>query len=304
MKKLKNNTMAALLLTVASLTLASCDKENQNSEHVVPIPTETKVSRVYQTSHLVLEMYNIATGNWDTTMALDKDRWLWQQFFWTGDRLDSMLRMGNRLLFEYDNKDRVKRIYDPTTLEQYTYKYDAQGSLSRIERFEIENNDTLFGKVMDYFWADGKLSSAKNTIVATNGPYEPQGTKEELYHFSWAGENIVKSVVHNLHFNETRDTTTYNYEYTNIPNPFYGINYLQMLHNTFLNNTSPTDAFCKNMLSRYSYVEKNNSFVTTFDYTLTNGLLTAIHVVSASTNTTGTIRQKTTYDYEIEYVQD
>jgi len=182
---------------------------------------------------MLLERYNETTGAWDTIMDVPGRRFLAFAFTWTGDRLDTMYNMEITYALKYDAAGRLIFADGMGNYIHSYIDYDAEGKISKIDEtyFGTDGIDTAYRRLVDYQWTGDKLTGLGSEIVYTDpeSPHESGG-------------------VH--------DTTTYHYDYTGIPNPFYGLAYCRMYHHEFINSYAPTDGFSKYMPSR-AY---NNNF--------------------------------------------
>lgn len=295
----------SLLVLTSSLLLllASCDKENESN--VTPLDPQAKISRIYRTGSILLERYNETSGNWDTIMDIPSRRFLAYAFTWTGDRIDTIYNMEITYALKYDAAGRLIFANGMGNYIHSYIDYDAEGKISKIDEtyFGTDGIDTAYRRLVDYQWTGDKLTGLESQIVYTDpeSPHDFNGTQQDMHLFTWTGDNITTSVLYETSFSGVHDTTTYHYDYTGIPNPFYGLAFCQMYHHEFINPYAPTDGFSKYMPSR-TY---NNNSNTSYEYTLSGGRITLIHTLTTSTTTTaaGTSRQTATSDYEIQYLE-
>lgn len=106
--KRHHNLLAALLLATATLGLAACSEKENDNENQDPQP---RVVRVYAATHTLTEMYSAVTDTWVTIIDNTNERDVIDEFFYTGDRLDSLVEHAkprfNHVHFTYDNQGRL-----------------------------------------------------------------------------------------------------------------------------------------------------------------------------------------------------
>ena len=125
-----------------------------------------------------------------------------------------------------------------------------------------------------------------------------EALKHETRFYTWAGDNVAKTVRHSLHLDGSRDTLNYYFEVNNLANPFYGFPFWQIPYYKMITSFDGTDGLNKNMVTRYYNEKMENQF----EYTTTGGRVTGIHEVYTTTNPSGLTRSLSVTDYEIEYL--
>lgn len=288
---MKHNIIAALLLAAVTMMTVSCNKE----DNIVPIETKAKVSRIYVTNTTILESYNDSTQTWDTMYYLPGGRSLNSEFFWTDDRLDSLLKGMNTFHFVYDNRGRLVNA-DMDYLQCFDIEYNTDGNVSRVYKCDLDDGDTVLTETYLYFWSGGKLQRLESDIWAQDPSAE--ALKHETRYYTWVGDNVTKTVRHSLHLDGSRDTLNYYFEVNNLANPFYGFPFWQIPYYKMIASFDGTDGLNKNMVTRYYNEKMENQF----EYTTNGGRVTGIHEVYTTTNPSGLTRSLSVTDYEIEYV--
>ena len=289
---MKHNIIAASLLAAVTMMTVGCNKE----DNIVPIEPKAKVSRIYTTNTTIMERYNDSTQTWDTTIYLPSERKLNCELIWTGNRLDSMHHGVNIYLFTYDSRGRLVHVEDAYTYTHFDLDYNASGQLSRVYKCSLHEGDTVYKETYLYFWSDGKLERLEDDIWALE-PNE-SGLKHKTLLYTWAGDNISKTVSLSLNFNGNRDTVSNNYEVNNLVNPFYGFPFWQIPYREMIGTHEAIDGLNKNLLTRCY----NDNSEHRYEYTTTGGRVTGVHEVYTTSGITGLIRSSMVTDYEIEYV--
>ena len=288
---MKRSVIAALLMAAVTMMTVGCKKE----EHIVPIEQKVKVSRIYTTNTTFMEQYNENTQTWDTLYYFPGERHLNSEFFWTGNRLDSLHKGVNTFHFVYDNKGRLVKA-DMDRLQHFDIEYNTDGNVSHVYKCDLENGDTLLKENYLYFWSGGKLQRLESDIWAQNPSAD--AIKHETRFYTWEGDNVSKTVRHALHLDGSRDTLNFYFEVNNLVNPFYGFPLLQLPYYKMITSFDGTDGLNKNMVTRY-YNDKSDR---SFEHTATGGRVTGIHEVYTTSNPALLTRSQMITDYEIEYV--
>ena len=289
---MKRKVIAALLLAAVTMMTVGCNKE----DNIVPIEPKAKVSRIYVTNTTIMERYNDSTQTWDTMYYFPTERRLTSEFFWTGDRLDSINHGMHIFHFIYDSRGRLVHINSDESTQYFDIEYNTDGTMSRVYKCNLDDGDTVLTETFLYFWSGGKLQRLEDDIWALT-PVD-DAIKHETRYYTWEGDNVSKTVCHSLHLNGIRDTISYNYEVNNLVNPFYGFPFWQIPYHKMIASFDGTDGLNKNLVARYYNEEMEDQY----EYTTTGGRVTGIHEVYTITGASGLIRSLSVTDYEIEYV--
>ena len=153
---------ASLAILMAALTVAvSCNKEKRYKGPST-LPTE-KVSRVYRTTHQLIESYNSITDTWKTNADKTGERELNKEFFWEGDRLTRAKLYGHYYTFSYDDVGRlILATNEDGEGTRYEYSYNDDGLLSRAV---IRSYG--FDEYYDYTWANGQMQKYEVPRIVT-----------------------------------------------------------------------------------------------------------------------------------------
>ncbi|MBR3411330.1 MAG: hypothetical protein IKG81_16655 [Bacteroidales bacterium] len=181
-------------------------------------------------------------------------------------------------------------------MQHFDIEYNTEGKMSRAYICSLDGVDTVLTETYLFSWSNGKLQRLEDDIWAL-APNE-SGLKHSTLYYTWASDNVTKTVRHNLYLNGKRDTVNYNYEVNNLVNPFYGFPFWQIPYNKMINTFDGTDGLNKNMLTR-CYNDKTER---RYEHTATDGRVTAIHEEYTTTNPSGLARSLLVTDYEIEYL--
>ena len=201
-----------IIFAIAAL-VSGCTREDDITPITPSQSDQIHVQRIYMESYWVLETLDNLTGTWDTTSSIHTDKYLAKEWFWNGDRLDSIISVppiGSTYIarFTYDNNGLLTRYDQEGTFDGFyvLYYYDANG---RLTKFESYLNDTInkIG-IIDSYVGD-KISHMK---------YKDRSYDVDINYTFNAG-NVTEMVV-----NGTVDDKylhiTYAYTYDNNPNPF------------------------------------------------------------------------------------
>ena len=194
MKKMINLVLAATLICGASV-FTSCDNNSDNP--VNPDPSETtepRINKIFRSTHIIVKR-NMG-GTWITVSESESERTLKYEFFWTGNRLESIKEYAgdpqNDILFvmEYDEQGRL--IHDYSTGGKYDrkFEYDSKGRLSKMH-YAILWDEGIYNRyITSYIYEGDKVTKT----IKTGSIYNLQGgpfTKTEECVFTWDGDNVV-----------------------------------------------------------------------------------------------------------------
>ena len=290
---MRRDFIAAMLLAAITMMVVGCNKE----DIIVPIEPKEKVSRIYLTNTSIMEMYNDSTQTWDTMIYLASERILSCEFFWTGDRLDSMTQGVNKYFFTYDSRGRLIHVSEGNHQQYFDIEYNTDGQVSRVYKCNLDGVDTVGKETYLFFWYDGKLQRLEDDIWALDA--NDSGIKHATLFYTWSGDNVSKAVCHSLYRDDSRDTVVYNYETNNLVNPFYGFPFWQLPYRKIIDTFYGTDGLNKNMLTRCY----GDNMERRFEHTTTDGRVTGIHEVFTTMSAFGLSRSLIVSDFELEYVK-
>ena len=202
-----------IILAIAAFA-AGCTREDDITP-VIPSPSETiHIQRIFTERYLVLEGLNNLTGMWDTLNVLHTEKDLFQEWFWNGDRLDSIAIRNDvfsyTIRFSYDDNGRLIRyehFVGESSIGHYAlFQYDAEG---RLSKFESYFNDTLSSTgIIDSYVGD-KISHMK---------YKDIMYDVDINYIFEAG-NVAEMVVNGT-VDDNYLHVAYSYTYDNYSNPF------------------------------------------------------------------------------------
>lgn len=292
--KQHRNLLAALLMATATLMAVSCSKDDENNNG--NNNDNAKVTRIYKTSSALYETLNSSTGKWDTTIFQENPRRLSEEYFYTGDRLDS-IRMNSQprdyvIVFSYDADGRLSS-FTSNYGEFCEYQYDSDGKVRQLREITMTSStDTFSVKTIDYTWASGHIQRMEcSTVYDTS-------SLDETHLYTWNGDQLVSTICYTVNGNGYRDTAAYTFEFSNVKNPFYGSVFWQRNSSLYSFTHDGIEGFCPYVLKHIIGGVTNPEEIR-FDPTTSGGRLSGLHEETFHENTS--IRLHTTTDYEFEY---
>jgi hypothetical protein len=190
MKKMINLVLAATLICGASV-FTSCDNNSDNP--VNPDPSETtvpRINKIFRSTHIIVKR-NMG-GTWITLSESESERTLKYEFFWTGNRLDSIKEMPSGVVWEMEYDEQGRLIHDYSTGGNYDrkFEYDSKGRLSKMH-YAILWDEGIYNRyITSYIYEGDKVTKT----IKTGSIYNLQGgpfTKTEECVFTWDGDNVV-----------------------------------------------------------------------------------------------------------------
>ena len=294
MRKVMSWLMAAAMMGATALFIACSNSDN----YVNPRSTakkQPKIWKIYKSGTSVVK--SNLMGNWMTIIDKVEDRVLEDEFFWTGDRLDSVKTGIDQATWymEYDADGRLVHKYNHLGSIDYTFEYDSQNRLSKTIRY-IRAEDENFNKhIIDYTYDGDKLT--KSVIVKHIYGYE--GTLTEVNDFTWKGDNVVGLSTLLIdaegHVTDSQDLIA---EYSTYQNPFRN-----MIHfatkDVVLTVNDEMWAYSKNMPKR---IIAGPGSVNEYNCKTVGSLLTSFHTfhkIEAET-----VLAEDVSDYDFEYIDE
>jgi len=193
MKKIMNWVLAATIICGASV-FTSC---NIVDNPVNPDPsekTEPRISKIFRSGHMLMKR-NVM-GMWVTIMDREDERDLKYGFFWTGNRLDSIVayagdpKYNTTYVMEYDEQGRLIHEYSTGGSYDWKFEYDSKGRLFKMH-YAILWDEGIYNRyVTSYIYEGDKVTKT----IKTGSIYNLQGgpfTKTEECVFTWDGDNVV-----------------------------------------------------------------------------------------------------------------
>ena len=129
--------MFAAILICGTTVFTSCDNNSDNP--VNPDPSEKtvpRISKIFKSGHLLMKRNMM--GTWVTIREIENERALSYEFFWTGNRLDSINFYSGDPTYnvtydmEYDEQGRLVHDSSRGGKYDYVFEYDSKGRLSKM----------------------------------------------------------------------------------------------------------------------------------------------------------------------------
>ena len=300
MKRMVQWVIAAALMICGTSVFTSCDNNSDNP--VNPDPSEKtvpRISKIFRSGHLIMKR-NLG-GTWVTILESEDERALRYEFFWTGNRLDSINFYSgdptNDATYDMEYDEQGRLVHDSSRAGNYDYvfEYDSKGRLSKMY-YAIRWDGEIYNRyVTSYFYEGDKLSKSieEGRFYNVNGgPF----TCTEEHVFTWDGDNVVAMSEVRTDEEGFVKSDSFTVEYTANLNPFRNLLHFRT-RSLGISSYDDLWALSKNVPSRIT-----SSEITLQDYECkTTGDL----VTSFQTHTLA--ESKTTYhesgiDYDFEYL--
>ena len=290
---MKRNIFAVMMLAAATLMTVGCNKVE---EEITPLPdSQPKLCRIYQTGSATLLRQNISTGAWDTVSSTDNPRTLIYEFYYTGNRLDSLRQTNGIVNFSYDGQGRLVHSESYDHLWRIDYFYDGEGNLSRTVDYHTERNgDTNSVETIEYTWVGGHLQqSESNVVTGTN-------TIQIIHAYTWNGDRLVATDRYSLYRDGSRDTMSYKYDITSVKNPLCGMVFLQRPSRIFSFTNEGFEGLSPYIMSRITGGQSGNDTIN-FEYTTLDDRITSIHQTYEQESSSGPISMRISTDAKFEF---
>ena len=300
MKKILNWVMAATLICGSSV-VASCIGISDNP--VNPDPSEKTAPRI---NKIYMSSYSIAKrnmgGTWITVSETKSMSHLEYEFFWTGNRLDSVKfysadpRYNSTYVLEYDEQGRMIHEYCMGGNYDWKFEYDSKGRVSKMH-YAILWDEGIYNRyVTSYIYEGDKVTKTiKNGVVynVQGGPFN----KTEECVFTWDGDNVVAmSEVRTDEEGNVEASGNCTIEYSANLNPFKNMIHF-MATSLGLSIQDKVWAMSKNVpTSIYTGANTLNEY----DCKTTGDLVTSFH--SHTVADSPIIFMETEGDYDFEYL--
>ena len=284
-----------LLAAATAMTVACTDKPYNPSDG-----TKAHVVRIWRTDAEKIENYTAATDTWTTVLNDSTDRKLYVEFFYTGDRIDSMMvnSQPHATIVHFTYNADGHLTHSESNWGIGCNYYYTDGRLSRAYEYSFSDGDTTSRHNIFYTWDGNRLQRYEDNLTGHSDSAEI--SKRLTHLFTWNGDNVASTVCYTTdNIDNTTDTLAYNYEYSSIVNPFRGFPFWLLPNCGVIWQIEGVDALCKNIPSHiFSDV---SDF--TFENTTSNGRIATIteRQLSESGNAAMVIRITTKSYYEIEY---
>lgn len=298
MKKIK--WMMAAILICGTSVFTSCDNNSDNP--VNPDPAEKtmpRISKIFKSGHLLMKRNTM--GTWVTIREIENERALSYEFFWTGNRLDSIKSYPGNPTYnvtydmEYDEQGRLVHDSSRGGNYDYVFEYDSKGRLSKMY-FAILWDKGIYSRyVTSYIYEGDKLikSIEEGSVYNQNGgPF----TRTEEHVFTWDGDNVVAMSEVETDVDGYVKSDNYTVEYSANLNPFRNLLHFRV-RSMGISSYDELWALSKNVPSRII-----SSEITLQDYECktTGDLVTSFqtHTLAESE----TMYHESGNDYDFEYL--
>lgn len=248
-------------------------------------------------------MFNPLTGEWTLRYDIPGE---WKElpvYYWTGNRLDSVLMGDGLWRMVYDANGNPVRA-DHFIAEAYKcwFEYDDEGRLARCVKTTLEDDagTRVTTETNTYTYANGKVQKKETTHDYSQVTPTPDSYISETCFYTWEGDNVIATTRYSEYINGKRDTTYVTYEYTTLPNPFYGFIPLQAEFGYFLMSSNGVDGFSKNLISSDS---QHKPEVAQYQYEYTTEGDRVVSFVKSGVAGNGMTRLTTTFDCKLEYAE-
>ncbi len=293
----KTYWMMIAVLICGSAMFTACEHEDNPVKPDTVDETLPKISKIYWGGSMVMKKQVMDT--WMTLMDVTYERELREEFFWTGNRLDSVKSSsddGTIWCMQYDEQGRLVGDYKITRDIMFTFEYDSEGRMSKSTKVSLLDEMGHHNyHYTDYIY-DGDKLIQKVTIM---DPYDVEGTHTEVCDYTWDGDNIV-AITAVIHYADGTDrySSLLTAEYSDRINPFRNIVHFQMGMMP-INIGDDMWALSKNIPSK---IYAKDSGVYEFDCNASGSFVNTInahYVVDSEI-----VSSESTYNYDIEYEKD
>ena len=294
------NWMLAAILICGSSVFTSC---NNSDNPVNPDPSEKtvpRISKIFKSGHLIMKR-NMG-GTWLTIMESEDERTLKHEFFWTGNRLDSIKFYGGEPKYnsmydmEYDEQGHLVHLSSRGGKHDYVFEYDSKGRLSKTYYAVLWDEGIYNRYVTSYIYEGDKLSKTVEEGCFYNvngGPFT--GTEESVY--TWDGDNVVALSVAKTDEEGYVESNNYTAEYSANLNPFRNSVYFQV-RTLGLSSHDELWALSKNVPSR---IISSENTLQDYECKTTGDLLTSFSTLMLSESETMYFESENDYDFEYLY---
>ena len=292
--------MFAAILICGTTVFTSCDNSSDNPVNSDPSEkTVPRISKIFKSGHLLMKRNTM--GTWVTIREIENERALSYEFFWTGNRLDSIKSYPGNPTYnvtydmEYDEQGRLVHDSSRGGNYDYVFEYDSKGRLSKMY-FAILWDKGIYSRyVTSYIYEGDKLikSIEEGSVYNQNGgPF----TRTEEHVFTWDGDNVVAMSEVETDVDGYVKSDNYTVEYSANLNPFRNLLHFRV-RSMGISSYDELWALSKNVPSRII-----SSEITLQDYECktTGDLVTSFqtHTLAESE----TMYHESGNDYDFEYL--
>ena len=293
--------MFAAILICGTTVFTSCDNSSDNP--VNPDPSEKtvpRISKIFKSGHLLMKRNTM--GTWVTIREIENERALSYEFFWTGNRLDSIKSYPGNPTYnvtydmEYDEQGRLVHDSSRGGNYDYVFEYDSEGRLSKTYYAVLWDGEIFNRYVTSFIYEGDKLSKSVEESCFYNvngGPFT--STEERVY--TWDGDNVVAMSVVETDEEGSVQSNNYTAEYSANLNPFRNLLHFRT-RSLGLSSHDEFWALSKNVPSRIS---SSGNTLQDYECVTTGDLVTSFNTHMLTESATMYHELETDYDFEYLY---
>jgi YD repeat-containing protein len=241
-------------------------------------------------------------GTWVTIREIENERALSYEFFWTGNRLDSINFYSGDPTYnvtydmEYDEQGRLVHDSSRGGKYDYVFEYDSKGRLSKMYYAILWDGEIYNRYVTSYIYEGDKLikSIEEGSVYNQNGgPF----TCTEEHVFTWDGDNVVAMSEVRTDVDGYVKSDNFTVEYSANLNPFRNLLHFWTIS---LGISSYDDlwALSKNVPSR---ITSSGNTLEDYEYKTTGDLVTSFQTHTLAESETMYYELENYYDFEYLY---
>ena len=292
--------MFAAILICGTTVFTSCDNSSDNPVNSDPSEkTVPRISKIFKSGHLLMKRNTM--GTWVTIREIENERALSYEFFWTGNRLDSIKSYPGDPTYnvtydmEYDEQGRLVHDFSRGGNYDYVFEYDSKGRLSKMY-YAIRWDGEIYNRyVTSYIYEGDKLSKSIEEgcfYNANGGPF----TCTEEHVFTWDGDNVVAMSEVETDVDGYVKSDNYTVEYSANLNPFRNLLHFRT-RSLGISSYDDLWALSKNVPSR---ITSSGNTLQDYECKTTGDLVTSFqtHTLAESE----TMYNELGNDYDFEYL--
>lgn len=293
--------MFAAILICGTTVFTSCDNSSDNPVNSDPSEkTVPRISKIFKSGNLLMKRNTM--GTWVTIREVENERALSYEFFWTGNRLDSIKSYPGNPTYnatydmEYDEQGRL--VHDSSRAGNYDYvfEYDSKGRLSKMY-YAILWDEGIYNRyVTSYIYEGDKLikSIEEGSVYNQNGgPF----TRTEEHVFTWDGDNVVAMSEVETDVDGYVKSDNYTVEYSANLNPFRNLLHFRV-RSMGISSYDELWALSKNVPSR---IISSGNTLQDYECKTTGDLVTSFHTRMLAESETMYFESEDDYDFEYLY---
>ncbi len=293
--------MFAAILICGTTVFTSCDNSSDNPVNFDPSEkTVPRISKIFKSGHSLMKRNTM--GTWVTIREVENERALKYEFFWTGNRLDSIKSYPGNPTYnvtydmEYDEQGRLVHDSSRGGNYDYVFEYDSKGRLSKMY-FAILWDKGIYSRyVTSYIYEGDKLikSIEEGSVYNQNGgPF----TRTEEHVFTWDGDNVVAMSEVETDVDGYVKSDNYTVEYSANLNPFRNLLHFQV-RSMGISSYDELWALSKNVPSR---IISSGNTLQDYECKTTGDLVTSFHSHTLADSPIIFMESEADYDFEYLY---